>query len=68
MDCLAVIVDVRAVLNSDQFLWSPSIAADAEKWDTKTGFTGPTPRAEHLTPWEQYAHVLLLSNEFAFQD
>ena len=35
-------------------------------WDARSDFQGPPPTT--LTPWEAYAQVLLLANEFAFVD
>ncbi len=35
-------------------------------WNAEKDFAGPPP--EPLTPWEQYAQVLLMTNEFAFVD
>ena len=68
-DTLDFIVDIRDGLNSDQFLWSPTITAADTKWNAKEEFSGPLPQtAQPLKPWEQYAHVLLLSNEFSFVD
>ncbi len=51
-----------------KFLWAPVITADGAKWDARAEFTGPMPPPALLTPWEQYAQVLLLANEFAFVD
>jgi hypothetical protein len=55
-------------LNNDQFLWSPVIQGDSQKWDAREEFDGPRPAPHYLTAWEQYAQVLLLANEFAFVD
>ena len=67
-DTIDFIVDIGDNLNSDQFLWEPVIAAVEHKWDARAEFTGPPPAPDYLTPWEQYAQVLLLANEFAFVD
>jgi hypothetical protein len=67
-ETLDFIVDIGGTLNSDQFLWAPIIASDSMKWDAHADFNGPTPPPQLLTPWEQYAQVLLLANEFAFVD
>jgi hypothetical protein len=77
-DTIDFVVDFRANLNNDDFLWSPVIrildkpaAADAyaADWDAKKDFGGPPPQtAKPLTAWEQYAQVLMLSNEFVFVD
>lgn len=70
-------VDIKGGLNSDQYLWAPSVElledaeaqAVAKRWDARAEF-GPTPEVlpEPLTAWEKYAQVLLASNEFMFVD
>ena len=71
-DTLDFIVDLHANLNSEQHFWAPSIrevtspAASPSIWDAEKDFTGPTP--VFLSPWEQLAQVLLLSNELMFVD
>jgi len=60
-------VDLRGNLDSDSFTWHPLIKGSAE-WDAKAQFAGPSPQAKDLTPWEQYAQVLLETNEFVFVD
>ena len=68
-DTIDFIVDLRDGLNSDQFLWSPVISSTDSKWDAKMEFGGPfLQNVQPLKPWEQYAQVLLLSNEFLFVD
>ncbi len=68
-DSLDFIVDIRDGLNSDQFLWSPAIVSTSATWDAKKEFRGPLPtNVQPLRPWEQYAHALLLANEFSFVD
>jgi hypothetical protein len=63
------IVDCRENANSDAFQWSPSIreiSPTPAEWNARTDFQGPPPPG--LSPWEEYAQVLLLTNEFAFVD
>ena len=67
-DTIDFIVDIGDTLNSDQFLWAPVLTAEETKWDARAEFDGPHPAPQYLTPWEQYAQVLLLANEFAFLD
>jgi len=67
-DTIDFVVDIGGTLNADQFLWAPVITADGAKWDARAEFDGPRPAPVYLTPWEQYAQVLLLANEFAFVD
>ncbi|HMJ66404.1 MAG TPA: DUF1553 domain-containing protein, partial [Candidatus Binatia bacterium] len=71
-DTLDFIVDYRANLNSDDFKWTPVIKAtesEPSEWSAKKDFAGPpVPPPPPLNPWEQYAQVLLLSNEFLFVD
>ena len=66
----------------DSFRWAPIITyIDMEReveerrfasmpprteWNAETDFAGPPPAP--LEPWEQYAQVLLMTNEFAFVD
>jgi hypothetical protein len=62
------------------FKWAPVIAAldpvnpkqsDAmsPRWDAHKEFgSGQSVATRMLTPWEEYAQVLLLSNEFLFVD
>lgn len=69
-DTLDFVVDSMANINSDGFSWSPVLkiveASWGKTWDAAKDFHGPN--APGLTPWEQYAQVLLLDNEFAFVD
>ena len=67
-DTIDFIVDIGDNLNSDQFLWEPVIVTAERRWEAKPEFTGPMPAPDYLEPWEQYAQVLLLANEFAFVD
>ena len=65
------VVDIGDVLNSDQYLWSVTIADTSEggsgtEWSSERDFTQST--VETLTPLEQLAHVLISSNEFLFVD
>ena len=54
----------------DSFHWVPELALEVnqaiERWNAAVDFSGPPPPP--LTVWEQYAQVLLLSNEFVFVD
>jgi hypothetical protein len=67
-DSLDFIVDIGENLNNDQFLWAPKISSESENWNAASDFGGPVTQPPYLNPWEQYAQVLLLSNEFAFVD
>ena len=70
------VVDIRDGLNSDQFLWAPSVYLEAtaglstfpneNSWNAETDFRG-APMA-WLNRWEQLAQVLMLANEFMFVD
>ncbi len=62
------VVNIRDDLNSDQFRWAPVIVEDGGTtvWDAAHDFLGPT--SPRLTPWEQLAQALLMTNEFAFDD
>jgi hypothetical protein len=67
-DTIDFIVDIGGTLSYDQFLWAPTIKTRNTKWDALAEFGGAVSRPPLLTPWEQYAQVLLLANEFAFLD
>jgi mono/diheme cytochrome c family protein len=66
------VVDIGAVLNSDQHLWAPEIdeiggsSPSQHGWRAERDFSGPPVRL--LDGWEQLAQVLLLSNELLFVD
>ena len=68
-DTIDFVVDCRGDSGYDTFTWSP-VVREADRptlsWDAKADFQGrPAPG---LAPWEQYAQVLLLTNEFLFVD
>lgn len=71
-DTLDFIVDGRQDAEDDSFAWAPLIErAPGEgsqerpmKWSASADFRGPD--ASRLSRWEQYAQVLLQTNEFAF--
>jgi hypothetical protein len=67
-DTVDFVVDCQGDANYDAFAWSPTIRqADGPlAWDARADFHGPGPNG--LSPWEEYAQVLLLTNEFMFVD
>ena len=72
-DTVDFIVDLGDGLNSDQFLWSPKIVSAitgdrsaALAWDAQKDF--PAPSGTSLSPWQQLAQTLMLTNEFVFVD
>ena len=67
-DTIDLVVDIRDVLNSDQFLWTAKITdTDSETtWNSETDF--PDEIVRQLNGWEQLAQVLFCSNEFLFVD
>ena len=76
-DSLDLVVACQGDTGFDGFTWHPRIwvtdttdkSAIIREWLTRLDFAGPTPEApEPLKPWEQYAQVLLLTNEFLFVD
>jgi len=77
-DTIDFVVDCRGDETSDQFAWAPVIrlveapgnaAGGVQEWSAKDEFRGPEARPRKtLTPWERYAQVLLLANEFMFVD
>ena len=79
-DTIDFVVDFNANLNSDDFKWSPVLKSKdpadgavsgeyAAEWNARKDFSGPPEQPPSpLSPWEKYAQVLLLSNEFLFVD
>ena len=71
---LDFVVDIKEVLNSDQYLWPVTIdemnateQIDASPaWDSVQDF--PNSEPQQLSGWEQLAQILLCSNEFMFVD
>ena len=75
-----IVVECRAEESFDGFGWAPvirmvespaaAVGGDVtSEWSAAAGFSGPPgkPR-KSLSPWEKYAQVLLLTNEFMFVD
>ena len=64
------VVDIDKVLNNDQFLWSPTVSIlnpdreAANSWSAERDFADNP--AQRLSPLEQLAQVLLISNERMF--
>jgi hypothetical protein len=73
-ETLDFVVDPLTNDNSDNFTWSPTITFTGEgdtpsrTWNAKRDFDVPPKVIEPLTRWEEFAQVLLLSNELAFVD
>jgi mono/diheme cytochrome c family protein len=73
-DVLDFAVDCRENASSDAFSWAPQIdlavqpggPPRATSWTARQDFAGPPPPL--LSPWEQIAQALLLTNEFWFID
>ena len=75
-DTIDFVVDIKAGLNSDQFLWSSElmletqtgsgIAARPVVWNAEADFRGPP--SSFLNRWGQLGQVLMLANEFMFVD
>jgi hypothetical protein len=76
-DTLDFVVEPRQTNAFDAFTWAPTVrltrtnaaVAGGEgviESDAQRDFSGTSPAA--MSPWEKYAQVLLLSNEFAFVD
>lgn len=62
-------VDCRGGDSFDSFTWAPVIRClepSPATWNAAAEFTAPAP--DRLSPWEEYAQVLLLTNEFMFVD
>jgi len=63
------IVGCRENDTADGFIWAPLIRGDLGEFDAKAQFAAASsPLPPPLKPWEQYAQVLLETNEFAFVD
>ena len=71
------VADSRGDYESDNFTWAPVIeetltaeqkksGRKAQRWSAEDDFR--LPAEEPLDAWEQYAQVLLMTNEFAFVD
>ncbi|HVK11716.1 MAG TPA: PSD1 and planctomycete cytochrome C domain-containing protein [Gemmataceae bacterium] len=65
-DTIDFVVDILGELNTDQYLWAPTITLGDKEWDAKAEFTGPT--RPGLTGLEQLAQALIMANEFMFVD
>ena len=77
-DTIDFVVECRAHHDNDVFEWSPTVRLNGEaiaaagdvgagEYDAARQFAGPG-SGGGLSPWEKYAQVLLLSNEFMFVD
>ena len=72
------IVDIHRVLDSDEFLWAPELKLinalgsktlpGATQWNAQSDFPGTDSTVARLTPWEQLAQLLMISNEVMFVD
>ena len=74
-DALDFVVDCLGDAYFDSFTWRPKITflttedpLVQREWDAKTDFNVKVQPRVPLTPWEQLAQVLLLSNELIFID
>ena len=73
-DTLDFVVACGADENSDSFTWAPKVEVSAgadgvtARWDARADFGGPTESLTPMDAWEQYAQVLLMTNEAAFVD
>ena len=78
-ETLDFVLSCRADVNSDSFLWAPTVEAitppDPEhsgetRWDAAADFTGPLhpETRQPMNAWEVYTQALLLTNEFLFID
>jgi hypothetical protein len=73
-DVIDFVVDCVGKATNDAFTWAPTVTLIAKpggrrvaaSWNAKSDFAAPPPPL--LTPWEQTAQALLLTNEFWFVD
>ncbi|MBL7648531.1 MAG: DUF1553 domain-containing protein [Candidatus Hydrogenedentes bacterium] len=76
-DTIDLVVECKKNEQEDLFRWHPRIYLTGDNasqfarqdWISRFDFEGPPPAPPiPLQPWEQYAQVLLMSNEFIFVD
>jgi hypothetical protein len=76
-DTIDLVVACKENDQGDQFRWHPRLYLTSpnagklpkQDWLSRFDFRGPPPETPvPLAPWEQYAQVLLMSNEFMFVD
>ena len=77
-DTIDFVTDCYKTVDSDSFLWSPTIKMTKveaggsigalEEWNAKADFSGPKEQPKPLDAWEKFAQVLLMSNELVFVD
>jgi hypothetical protein len=67
-DTVDFLAECPAQVAYSQFSWAPVIEMQeaGQSWRAEADFGGP--QEAPLTPWEEYAQVLLMSNEFLFLD
>jgi hypothetical protein len=74
-DTIDFIVDTTAGARAVNFKWAPRLemarveSGEADLpcvWDARENFIDPRKQPKPLDPWEKYAQVLLISNEFFF--
>jgi hypothetical protein len=71
-DTIDFITDCRTSTDHDSFNWPVTLRLESahgqpqQVWDSVSGFHGPL--VPPLTRWQQFAQVLLMSNEFMFVD
>ncbi len=72
------VVDQNATVDSDSFKWAPTVSLRLDpkassgitrtEWNARSDFSGSREKPQPLSPWEKFAQVLLISNEFIFVD
>jgi Protein of unknown function (DUF1553)/Protein of unknown function (DUF1549)/Planctomycete cytochrome C len=71
-DTIDFVVDCIGNDGFDSFQWAPVVrllGGSPNEWDAAKQFGGPPAKPlPPLSPWEKYAQVLIMSNEFAFVD
>ncbi len=75
-DTIDFVTDCQAAAAYDTFQWSQVIklvkpekkTGSVTQWESREQFSGPKEEPKSLSVWEEYAQVLLLSNEFFFVD
>ncbi|MES2707058.1 MAG: PSD1 and planctomycete cytochrome C domain-containing protein [Verrucomicrobiota bacterium] len=73
-DTVDFVTDINGTLESDQFLWRIRIqlpdspAEPPLEWSSDADFSAAALKMKPLSPWEQLAQTLMLTNEFLFID
>ena len=62
------VVDCLTKPDFDSFTWEAVITQQGAQWVSTNDFSSSAPPPSPMKKWEQFAQILLLSNEFSFVD